>query len=409
MKISFICDFNPFYTSSAIANRYEGILKGLMQNNVQINLYIIDGYQSVLEYRGEKTRDYPLLKTKYLVPWLNSTLFFRRINKYLLRKVSAFSCNSKFKKILDEKVDYCWIAGGYTIRKYIANYKNIIHSRLLVEFSEYQQLYKDSSNIPTFQMKILENEYNATCDFLKKVDYVLVITKCLEKYYKKLVPKDTKFLHLPMTVDLSRFSNISNTTKYKSPYIAFAGTFNNAKDGVDILIKSFGKISKKYPDIILYMVGPYHYDIEGQKKLISNLSLENKIIYAGTLKKEDIPEFLCNADLLVLPRPDSRQAQGGFPTKLGEYLATGNPVCVTKVGEIPDYLEDNKNAFMATPGDIDSFADAMDRALSDKAYANRIGQNGRKLAEEIFNAEIQSKRLVDFLTENMKNKPNNEF
>ena len=49
--------------------------------------------------------------------------------------------------------------------------------------------------------------------------------------------------------------------------------------------------------------------------------------------------------MLVLARPDNIQAKGGFPTKLGEYLATGNPVVVTKVGEIPNYLIDGVNAF----------------------------------------------------------------
>ena len=60
-----------------------------------------------------------------------------------------------------------------------------------------------------------------------------------------------------------------------------------------------------------------------------------------------MPKYLCNAKLLALARPDSIQAQGGFPTKLGEYLATGRPVVVTKVGEIPDYLEDGVNAFLS--------------------------------------------------------------
>ena len=86
---------------------------------------------------------------------------------------------------------------------------------------------------------------------------------------------------------------------------------------------------------------------------------------------------------------------------MGEYLATGNPVCVTKVGEIPDYLEDNVSAFMATPGDVDSFADAMDRALSNPDNAKKVGLAGREVAEREFNSEIQAKRLYEFLQENL--------
>lgn len=129
--------------------------------------------------------------------------------------------------------------------------------------------------------------------------------------------------------------------------------------------------------------------------------MEDRVIYLGALNKEKIPPFVCNARLLVLPRPDSHQAQGGFPTKLGEYLATSNPVCVTKVGEISDYLEDNVSAFMATPGDVDSFAEAMNRALSNPELAKKVGNQGRKVAEKNFSISIQSDRLVKFLHDNL--------
>ena len=120
------------------------------------------------------------------------------------------------------------------------------------------------------------------------------------------------------------------------------------------------------------------------------------------LNKDQIPLFICNAELLVLSRPDSHQAQGGFPTKLGEYLATGKPVCVTKVGEIPNYLEDNVSAFLAEPGDVDSFTDAMDRALSNPEKAREVGLAGRDVAKKEFNSEIQAKRLADFLKQNLE-------
>ena len=129
--------------------------------------------------------------------------------------------------------------------------------------------------------------------------------------------------------------------------------------------------------------------------------MDKQIEYLGLIEKDQIPDFINNASLLVLSRPDSHQAQGGFPTKLGEYLATGNPVCVTKVGEIPEYLEDNVSAFMATPGDVDSFADAMDRALSNLEQAKKVGQKGREVAEKEFNSETQARRLHEFLAENV--------
>jgi glycosyltransferase involved in cell wall biosynthesis len=134
--------------------------------------------------------------------------------------------------------------------------------------------------------------------------------------------------------------------------------------------------------------------------------LENRIYYMGSVTRDQIPPIIMNASLLVLSRPDSTQAQGGFPTKLGEYLASGNPVCVTKVGEIPDYLIDNETAFLAEPGSVESFADAIDRALRNPKNAKRVGLNGRRVAEISFNKDIQAKKLYDFLIQLVNSKKN---
>jgi glycosyltransferase involved in cell wall biosynthesis len=120
--------------------------------------------------------------------------------------------------------------------------------------------------------------------------------------------------------------------------------------------------------------------------------------------RDVIPSIIGNADLLALPRPDSKQAQGGFPTKLGEYLATGKPVCATTVGELPDYLTDNESVFFAQPGSVESFAEAMRRALYDPENAKRVGLNGKQVAQEEFNKDIQAKKLYQFLLELQANK-----
>jgi glycosyltransferase involved in cell wall biosynthesis len=130
----------------------------------------------------------------------------------------------------------------------------------------------------------------------------------------------------------------------------------------------------------------------------------HKVFWMKEYPRDSIPSILKNASLLVLPRPASKQAQGGFPTKLGEYLATGNPVCSTTVGEISDYLVDGESVYFAEPGSVESFAGAMERALSDPIKAREVGLNGRKVAEKYFNKDIQAKILYDFLMKILQEK-----
>lgn len=397
MTISFFCDINPFRESSAIANRFSGLIKGLSLSGAVINMFILnelsaeDGVIRPVDQNDRISIEYcPFFKkkSKSKVELVKEALF----GVHLTSKEERWLLE-RFKK----EADCIWLAGGPAFRRAFNKYCDQISCLTFIEFSEFQQLYKQEK---TYLIKRWQywREYKVTCDVIKHVDCIAVMTKVLDGYYRKLARENTKFIHLPMTVDVSRFAEKSPAIPdYKQPYIAFTGTYTDAKDGVSVLIKSFAKIANKYPDYKLYLAGFKHPDMINQIRLIDEFKLKERCFHIGMLDKSVIPAFIENASLLVLSRPDSRQAQGGFPTKLGEYLATGNPVCVTKVGEIPDYLKDNVSAFMAEPGDVDSFADAMDRALSNPENAKRVGRNGRAVAETSFNADIQAKTLYDFL------------
>jgi glycosyltransferase involved in cell wall biosynthesis len=237
-------------------------------------------------------------------------------------------------------------------------------------------------------------------------DGMALITQTLIKYYQTFPNPQPKLLHLPMTVDLERFQGQKETLpEFQSPYIAFVGVMNDAKDGVSNLIKAFNNIKERFPLHKVFLVGAWNYDTPVHLQLIKDFGLEERVFWMKEYSRDQIPNIICNADLLVLPRPDSKQAQGGFPTKLGEYLATGKPVCATRIGEIPNYLKDNESVFFAEPGSVESFAKAMESALGDYINAKRVGANGRKVAEEHFNKDVQASKLYDFLVELGRQEP----
>jgi glycosyltransferase involved in cell wall biosynthesis len=93
---------------------------------------------------------------------------------------------------------------------------------------------------------------------------------------------------------------------------------------------------------------------------------------------------MSRARCLVLPRPDSQQARAGFPTKLGEYLALGRPVVVTKVGEIPRFLEDGRTAYLVETGHVENFANKLREVFADRERAEKIGLAGKEVAKSCF-------------------------
>jgi glycosyltransferase involved in cell wall biosynthesis len=229
---------------------------------------------------------------------------------------------------------------------------------------------------------------------LKSNKFIIVITKNLYAYYKKYFKGD--IYHIPMSVDFDRFQNVSNDTKVK--YFMYCGRINCAKDGVDILVQAFIKLAAVYSDVSLLIVGPSHSkkDTEIITEIIDKSGFQDRIKFLGEINRENIPELLVGALGLCLARPNSTQAEGGFPTKLGEYLASGRPVAVTDTGEISDYLIDKVSAYIATPNDVNSFYIKLKEIIEDPK-ANEIGLKGREVALNNFSAMKQRRRIEEII------------
>jgi len=257
-----------------------------------------------------------------------------------------------------------------------------------------------------------KDQYNAIYRYVflhlyyRVFDGMMVISHELYRYFDKVLKGKMPIRILPMTVDPNRFTLDKNTKRtHPFDYIAYCGNLWGSKDGVNILLESFGRVHNKYSTIKLLLIGDTSNQLEYQrmKDFIVHLKVRNKIIFTGRVGKDAIPELLINATVLCLPRPDSLLARGGFPTKLGEYLSTGNPVIATRVGEIPQYLVDGQNAFLAEPGSVNSFTEKLDFVLSDLITAKKIGLQGRKLAYKEFNYKTQALGIIDFIKGIKKN------
>jgi glycosyltransferase involved in cell wall biosynthesis len=196
-------------------------------------------------------------------------------------------------------------------------------------------------------------------------------------------------------VDTSRFEGIEK--QECEPYFAYCGNGNNKKDKVDELIKVFARVAARHEDIKFYIIGPtkqVYKDEKDNVQLVHELGLDERVVFTGMKPASEVPQLLVNAKALFLTRPDTLQNRAGFSTKLGEYLASGNPVVAAGVGDIPLYLIDHENAFLFEPGDFSAVEDAMEYILANPEAANKIGLAGKLAAETHFNSLIESKKLT---------------
>lgn len=232
---------------------------------------------------------------------------------------------------------------------------------------------------------------------LKDIQGIFVISQSLRNYFISQGIPENKIYIINMFVDADRFKNLIKSTEQK--YIAYCGAVSYEKDGVDLLIRAFSIFYQSHPDYILKIFGNgVAPDVLPRlKKLASLLNVGNSVVFSGKIEPERIPQLLCDASIMVLARPNNLQAQNGFPTKLGEYLATGNPVVVTRVGDIPLFIRDKENGFLATPDDPEDFAQKLSWIANNYDTALQIGKEGQKLVMNEFSYKTQSYKVFNIL------------
>jgi glycosyltransferase involved in cell wall biosynthesis len=103
--------------------------------------------------------------------------------------------------------------------------------------------------------------------------------------------------------------------------------------------------------------------------------------FDGFVSQSRIAEFYRDASLAVMSSlwPEPFGATGL------EAMRCGLPVVAFDAGGIREWLLDGVNGFLVPWMDRDCFASRVEKLLADKALARRLGENGRRIADERFN------------------------
>ncbi|MGE5465333.1 MAG: glycosyltransferase family 4 protein [Betaproteobacteria bacterium] len=108
-------------------------------------------------------------------------------------------------------------------------------------------------------------------------------------------------------------------------------------------------------------------------------------------------DHLCGSDALIIPRMSHPALEVAFPTKFAEYIACGVPVIVTDIGDA-GRLTRRHGCGLACATDAGSIAAAILKLKNtDKEERQAMGNNGRRLAEEMLDYKKISRTYYDFL------------
>ena len=180
---------------------------------------------------------------------------------------------------------------------------------------------------------------------------------------------------------------------HKPLKILYSGTYAH-KDGIEYLLKGVINAHIRGLDIELTLLGK---GTEQDMKVLDLAKNEKYIHYLGFVSDEDLNRYLLEHDVLCMTRCNSRFANFGFPFKLSEYLATGNIVLATKVGDVCDYVQDKKSAYIVPPEDSQAISDTLQRIISNQEEALAVARGGLATMQRFFALEKVGEIFVEFL------------
>ncbi|SFV33398.1 glycosyltransferase family 4 protein [Hyphomicrobium facile] len=189
--------------------------------------------------------------------------------------------------------------------------------------------------------------------------------------------RDEDVVVIPPGIDLDQF--VVPERKNELPRILFVGGDFERKGG-DLLLNVFrrGLLGKAELDLVTR----------------SNIAPERGVrVYNDVAPNSDaLLKLYRDADIFVLPtRADC------FSLVCMEALASGLPVVTTRVGGIPDMLEEGKTGHVLDVDDADALADVLTELAENPGRRREMGLLGRQAAETRFDARQNARALFEFV------------
>lgn len=203
----------------------------------------------------------------------------------------------------------------------------------------------------------------------------------LEKFRQKILIAHEHFLDFNTFTTSTQLSN-------RPHLVGYIGRLSGEK-GIQHFVQALPPILNYRQDICIFIGGdgPLKEEIETslqEKKVADRANL------AGWISHEDLPKYLNQLHLLVLPSYTE-----GLPNIMLEAMACGTPVLATPVGAIPDVIIDGKTGFIMKNNSPECIAESIRRVM-DSQEIEHIAEDGRRFVEDnfAFDKTLENWKLV---------------
>lgn len=235
---------------------------------------------------------------------------------------------------------------------------------------------------------------------LKRSDNILVFSKYTkDKVIETYGINSAKVTVIPAGVDLTRFRPHNDKLLLRNRlgipddhFILLTVRNLELRMGLENLILALKEILKERKDILLIIggEGPLAQDL---KSLATEVGVEERIKFTGSISNQELPQYYQMADLFILPTKELE----GFGLVTVEALASGLPVLGTPVGGTKEILAHMGPEFLFSDATPKSMARLILKSMQDWAtnpeIYDEVSSKCRKVAEDHYSWDAHITRL----------------
>jgi glycosyltransferase involved in cell wall biosynthesis len=218
---------------------------------------------------------------------------------------------------------------------------------------------------------------------IKQADLLRAISNSTKEQIKRWAP-GKMVVQFPAWTDIETF--LQSPIKAKKDNlqgILYVGVLTPLK-GVHHLVNAFAVVAEDWPRAQLSIIGKdenkrYAADLSEQ---VNNLGLKDRVRFMGAMSQSELAYWMANSSVLVLPSTSE-----GLGRVIIEAMATGTPVIGSRVGGIPELVEDGVSGFLVPTGDEIALAERLRWILTNPDNAGAMGERGRRFVEHFFSTE----------------------
>ena len=163
-------------------------------------------------------------------------------------------------------------------------------------------------------------------------------------------------------------------------YVGFIGRVSPEK-GIQTLMD----VACKCTDISFKVAGSHDRMSHLLEKAYANFD------FVGHLSQEKLNEFYKSIRMVVLPATCFE----GFPMVLAEAMLSGKPIICSRIGGLPEIVEDGKTGLLFEPGNVEDLATKIKHLWDRPDLCRKMGEEGRKKALREYSQEKYYGRLMD--------------